>query len=71
VDKTCTSTTLEHVPSELYNGLPGGGRDINSTNDLDMALYDAVGRDAPAGIGSRAIQVLQAPLKVELDQLQR
>jgi len=36
---------------------------MNSTNDPDMALRDAVGRDAPAGIGSTAI--LQALLKVE------
>jgi len=44
---------------------------MNSTNDLDMALRDAVGPDAPAGIVqgivSRAIP--PAMLKVEeLDQ---
>jgi len=40
---------------------------MNSTNDLDMALRDAVGRDEPARIDSSAI--LQAMLKVEeLDQ---
>ena len=36
---------------------------MNSTNDLDIVPRDAVGRDAPAGIGSRA--TLQAMLKVE------
>jgi hypothetical protein len=40
---------------------------MNSTDDLDMALCDAVGRDAPARIGSRAIR--QAMLKAgKLDQ---
>jgi len=36
---------------------------MNNTNDFDVALRDAVGRDAPARIGSNAI--LQAMLKVE------
>jgi hypothetical protein len=35
---------------------------MNSTNDLDMAQRDAVGHDAPARVGSRAIR--QAMLKV-------
>ena len=47
---------LEHIPSELYNGLPAAGRDMNGTNDLDIALRNAVGPNAPAGISSRAIR---------------
>jgi len=40
---------------------------MNSTDDLDVTLRDALGPDAPAGIGSRAIR--RAMLKVEeLDQ---
>jgi len=40
---------------------------MDSANDLDMAVRDAIGRDAPAGISSRFI--CQAMLKVEeLDQ---
>jgi hypothetical protein len=40
---------------------------MNSTDDLDMVLRDAVGPNTPAGIGSRAIR--QAMLKKEkLDQ---
>ena len=40
---------------------------MNNTDDLDMALRDAVGPDAPAGIGSRAVR--RTMLKVEeLDQ---
>ena len=63
VIKACTCTTLGHIASKLYNGLPAAGRDMDSANDLDMVLRDGVGRDEPAGIGSRAI--LQALLKVE------
>ena len=62
VIKSCICTTLEHITSELYNGLPAAGRDMNSTNDLDIVPRDAVGHDAPARIGSRAIR--QAMLKV-------
>ena len=36
---------------------------MHSTNDLNLTLRDASGRDVPAGIGSRAI--LQAMLKME------
>ena len=36
---------------------------MHSANNLDMALRDALGRDAPAGIGPRASR--QAMLKVE------
>ena len=58
---------LYHIPSVLYDRLPTTCRDMNSTDDLDMALCDAVGRDAPARIGSRAIR--QAMLKAgKLDQ---
>ena len=40
---------------------------MNNTDDLDMALRDAVGPDAPAGISSRAVR--RTMLKVEeLDQ---
>ena len=40
---------------------------MNSTDDLDMALRDAVGPNAPTRIGSRAIR--RTMLKVEeLDQ---
>ena len=55
-NKTCTCTTLEHRLSELHNWLPTAGRDMDSANDLDMALRDAVGLDAPAGVGSRFIR---------------
>jgi len=58
---------LQHIPSELYNGLPAAGGDVNSANDLDVALRDALWCDAPARIGSRVIR--QTMLNVEeLDQ---
>ena len=67
VTRACTCTTLGYITSKLYNGLPAASRDMDSANDLDMALCDALGRDEPAGIGSRAIH--QALLKVEeIDQ---
>jgi len=53
---------LQHMPGELYNGLPAAGRDVNSPNNLDMVLRDALWCDEPARIGSRAI--LQAMLNV-------
>jgi len=45
---------LKCSSSKLYNRLPAAGRDVNSTNDLDMVLRDALVRDAPAGVGSGA-----------------
>ena len=57
------SVALQHILSELYNGLPAAGRDVNSANDFDMVLRDALWCDAPARISSRAIH--QAMLNVE------
>lgn len=46
---------LLHVSSELDDWHPAVGRDMNSTDDLDMALHDTVTTYCPPEIGPRAI----------------
>ena len=58
---------LLHVRSELDDWHPAIGRDIDSTNDIDMVLRDTVGPYNPPGIGP--ITIRHASLKEKkLDQ---
>lgn len=63
IDGLRIGVALQHIPGKLDNRHPATRRYMHSTNDLDMALRDAVRRDAPAGIASRVSR--QAILKVE------
>lgn len=46
---------LEHILSELHNRHPATGRDMYSTNDLDVILHNPMCPNSPCGVGHMVV----------------